>query len=569
MNVREAGNSLDFTLAPVQGFVGQARRTRDFWAGSYLLSYLSAHAMNAVQRAGGSVVFPFVENDPLMLAVSGAAIPSSRRDNGARIASLPNRFSAECPDPVQCGKLAAEAVNTQWHRLALMVWREVRAKLLQNLQHRELLPELANADALPATWERQITNHWETYWVAGAGEAGIDQRKNWRHMHLFSEQGEVCTVCGERVVCFGEGLPRWQARRLWYSGGGGDIVDCLNNRGDRWDLALDEEGAERLCAVCMVKRVFPYVAKSVIGWDVQVSFPSTHDLAGKPSNPDLADSDMPYYAVLVMDGDNMGRTLGEHREHRRDISQAIAAFSQEAPKIIEGYGGVPVYSGGDDVLALLPVKSAIPCAAKLRQMFVNSCSFDDIQMRISAAIMCTHVKSPMQAALRTAHRLLDGVAKERLGRDGLAIQVNKRSGSPLMLAKPWGRVIEAVGQSEGRVDDRLTRLSERVFSSGDHAYSSKFLYNIAELLEPFATTPGKGPDLASIDVVPILAAEYLRGPGALKGYSWNKAVEMMSELYDVCRWHTNPGGKADARALQPEAFPLIRFFAEAREVTKA
>ncbi|HHY62363.1 MAG TPA: hypothetical protein GYA11_05195, partial [Firmicutes bacterium] len=36
---------LDFTIAPVQGFVGQARRTRDFWAGSYLISYLTAHAI--------------------------------------------------------------------------------------------------------------------------------------------------------------------------------------------------------------------------------------------------------------------------------------------------------------------------------------------------------------------------------------------------------------------------------------------------------------------------------------------------------------------------------------------
>lgn len=26
-----------FTLGPVQGFVAQARRTRDFWAGSFLL----------------------------------------------------------------------------------------------------------------------------------------------------------------------------------------------------------------------------------------------------------------------------------------------------------------------------------------------------------------------------------------------------------------------------------------------------------------------------------------------------------------------------------------------------
>ncbi|MBA5248658.1 MAG: hypothetical protein FE834_03865, partial [Gammaproteobacteria bacterium] len=29
--------TLHFSLGPVQGFIGQARRTRDLWAGSFLL----------------------------------------------------------------------------------------------------------------------------------------------------------------------------------------------------------------------------------------------------------------------------------------------------------------------------------------------------------------------------------------------------------------------------------------------------------------------------------------------------------------------------------------------------
>lgn len=39
-----------FTLGPVQDFVSQARRTRDFWAGSFLLSWLSAVAMQSVKN---------------------------------------------------------------------------------------------------------------------------------------------------------------------------------------------------------------------------------------------------------------------------------------------------------------------------------------------------------------------------------------------------------------------------------------------------------------------------------------------------------------------------------------
>jgi len=36
---------LSFTLGPVQAFVAQARRTRDLWAGSWLLSYLAESAL--------------------------------------------------------------------------------------------------------------------------------------------------------------------------------------------------------------------------------------------------------------------------------------------------------------------------------------------------------------------------------------------------------------------------------------------------------------------------------------------------------------------------------------------
>jgi len=554
-------HNFDFTLAPVQGFVGQARRTRDFWAGSYLISYLSAHAMAAVERCGGKVTFPFVDDDPLMMAVSGVVVPTSRRDVGASVASLPNRFSAQCPDAVQCGNAAVAAVQTEWHRLALGVWQAVRLKLLHFISDPQRLPELAYADTLPPVWERQVSKHWETYWVADGGNAGIDQRKNWRHVHLFSEQGEVCTVCGERVACLGAGMARQTARALWDLSDG-SVLDALNYSGDHWDLALDEDGKERLCAVCMVKRVLPYVGKDVIGWDLPMNFMSTHDLAGRPASTDDDDMDPPYYAVLVMDGDHLGRVLSAYPERRASISRAISHFSRAAPGIIEGESrGVSVYSGGDDVLALLPVGNALPCANKLRALFSKECSKAGVEMKISASILCTHAKSPMQAALRTAQRLLASVAKDALGRDAFVIQVQKRSGSPLTLAKKWGEC--------GEVADTLLDLSDRVFSGGERSYSSRFLYNIASLLEPFAVARGNEHDMSGIDVVPILAAEYLRGPAALQGIDWAEAQRRMAELYDICRWDGPTQGGRGERILQPEGFPLLRLLAEAKEAMQS
>ena len=45
-------NILNFSLGPVQGFIARARKTRDFWTGSFLLSYLAGQAMAEILEQG-------------------------------------------------------------------------------------------------------------------------------------------------------------------------------------------------------------------------------------------------------------------------------------------------------------------------------------------------------------------------------------------------------------------------------------------------------------------------------------------------------------------------------------
>ena len=52
---------LQISLGPVQDFIAAARRTRDLWFGSLLLSEISKAAAAAVSDAGGSLIFPNFE----------------------------------------------------------------------------------------------------------------------------------------------------------------------------------------------------------------------------------------------------------------------------------------------------------------------------------------------------------------------------------------------------------------------------------------------------------------------------------------------------------------------------
>jgi Predicted hydrolase of the HD superfamily (permuted catalytic motifs) len=68
-----------------------------------------------------------------------------------------------------------------------------------------------------------------------------------------------------------------------------------------------------------------------------------------------------YYAIVVMDGDSMGEKISKAFEENKiiDITEKLSEFSKEVKGIVEKYSGISVYSGGDDVLALFPLETAL------------------------------------------------------------------------------------------------------------------------------------------------------------------------------------------------------------------
>ncbi|VVB63950.1 CRISPR-associated protein [uncultured archaeon] len=46
------------SIGPVQDFIAAARRTRDLWFGSHLLSEISKAAAKEITKSGGLLIFP-------------------------------------------------------------------------------------------------------------------------------------------------------------------------------------------------------------------------------------------------------------------------------------------------------------------------------------------------------------------------------------------------------------------------------------------------------------------------------------------------------------------------------
>ena len=156
----------------------------------------------------------------------------------------------------------------------------------------------------------------------------------------------------------------------------------------------------------------------------------------------------PYYVMLLADGDKMGKAIHllakEGFEKHKLVSSALEIFTQESRKITEMHGGSLIYSGGDDVLALLPLHTALQCASELKdafsrcleQIFKDYSSEDKPTLSVGLAV-CHHLQpmNQVRALAKEAEKLA------KLERNSLAIIFKKRGGSAISISEQWNTKI--------------------------------------------------------------------------------------------------------------------------------
>lgn len=81
-----------------------------------------------------------------------------------------------------------------------------------------------------------------------------------------------------------------------------------------------------------------------------------------------------YGVLLLADGDKMGELLdaAKNQKEHQDITKALSAFAGQVAQITRKHAGHTIYAGGDDVLAMLPLYSAYKAAKELSELFTKS-----------------------------------------------------------------------------------------------------------------------------------------------------------------------------------------------------
>jgi CRISPR-associated protein Cmr2 len=614
--------TLHFSLGPVQGFVAQARRTRDLWAGSFLLSWLTGQAMHAVRQGGGRIRFPDVDRDPLMLAIEGNTTVTPK------VGSLPNRFAAEIPDGFD-PKSCAEAVQTAWRRLGDAVWEHwLEGKV-------ELGSETRNI------WNRQIQSFWEISWVTGTiAEDGpdrfwLDRRKAWSNRFPVSEGGHHCMLMGDLQELSGEfdrGAQKYFWRRL--------REKTKEHVQDKNTLELIED--ERLCAVALVKRLFPILGeetlKETIGWipggrrEAIRNWPSTRYMAavhwleavlGDPQARELAeayaesvrcDSYVHYQAERAaeiaclnqsetpvrLDGNLFFRTALQNAKAmpigddidgatRRLFIASLGAISKLDPI---GGESSPYYAllimDGDCVGALLEdigpgaVSAALAkFVPQVTELVINRhngvviyAGGDDVLalLPLEDAVDCAMALSQAYAAAFDQRGTLSGAlifaeATVPLASvlktahdtlDKIAKDQNGRNSLAIQVLKPSGATIKWVQSWRAPGPAALITLV-RQFSQ-DRQFSSRFFYNVTRRWAALLGDDSKLPP--GLDPQALLEAEYLKNRDQ-EDTPRAQVATRVAQLLTVCRGYKSPKrGDPEPEGLDMAGALLMRFLAE-------
>jgi CRISPR-associated protein Cmr2 len=529
------------SVGPVQEFIAAARRTRDLWFGSFVLSEISKAAARAIKDQGGELIFP----DP-----SSPLTPDDDRENVANVvlAYLPNQ------KPEHVAAFAREAARNRWRTYAddafrsfqniirSSIWNEQkddviecyaawvphnnskdykadRARLMRLLAGRKNYRDFLTNSIKVALPKSSLDGQRETVlddFDRSRGDVGKLARLRLSAGEQLDVVGftkraaagsrpfpSVTRVAADPWVRKVSQLASFRAFRELVEALPSDILNRIDKSRFPQYQVFPYDGAvlyssrrnqlasdvERYIGPDNEKKVFQEVLKGI-----------EKSLSGY-SEPS------PYYAILVGDGDGMGKLISqlESPEEHRKFTKSLSQFATRAAAIVEEHHGVAVYAGGDDILAFLPLDTALVCAQQLHDGFAETLR-DYRGPTLSVGIAVVHSMEDLEDALEYA-RVAERMAKSP-DRDGLAIIIHKRSGSPTGVRWRWNNhPVEKLHQMAGYFRDEV--------------FPDKLPYDLRKLLAEYEDWPK---DLAS-SAIPEDVIRVIRDKQPKAGRRYLKEIE--------------------------------------------
>lgn len=453
-----------FTLGPVQSYIQQSRKTDDLFASSQILSLLSSYAMKAIKERNmaNDILFPnYYEDD--------------------KNPSYPNRCIAmvEEADIAEMGEYVEQYVRNSYEKLVGNYVGEAANSIVlrEHLQIYWVFAEYHNnyIEAYNELEESmEMVKNLRTFEQNNSADYKARLEQNKRSLRK-------CNLCGERFV-------------LHY------------NSGKKYNTNYRLASYEGLCEVCLLKRMyrikeeseegFPSTSRIALSYwikemsdktDFEEKYKQLKNLLGEEFSDEILYGNLlafdkktenymqvkqilkeifknqqkidvlkrRYYALLVFDGDNMGKWVSgafftqkmrDSGYGQKEVSRLLGEYAKWTKSYLHMKGeelGCVVYAGGDDFFGFVPLDHLFEVLQTLRQQFEEMInkqlleykSKEKVDISFSAGICIAHYKTPLDKVITEARNQED-VAKNHLLRiddkelekNAFSISLLKRSG---------------------------------------------------------------------------------------------------------------------------------------------
>lgn len=481
---------LRVSIGPVQEFIIEARKTRDLYIGSRLLSLATFKTMKPILDAYGleAIIYPHIKYSK------------------ERLSSLPNIYMAVIPK----SKLdeTVSQMENRLHNFWDDMQKEVNGKLPSNCKgyydQKIKSPFYINWVATPITIEelnsaykpkvkeilhffneRKITrtfDPWEGSYVKKCNQCGrreypqeIYSSIQQKFKNRIRENEILCPICLLKRLLNPKdiGVPDQKfdsvmdvsaaiAKKLIEQSKKekNEIKEFTDNVNRIGEVIGEAIGNTHKNGECYYEDYLNYdFFKKEYGISDDPEFRKLCDDTKKKlrivyESPDIKEPSK-YYSILMMDGDNMGKlmsgdvklTSGEvlkdtnfTLDFQKKLSEILADTGSNTSELIKNQdegNGLCVYSGGDDLLAFLPLETSISTASKARFCFINEFRKSNIKQTSSAGIVILHHKDPLRRGLEEARKNVEDAKKLFKDKDAFCITLRLFSGSIVTWGYKW------------------------------------------------------------------------------------------------------------------------------------
>lgn len=476
------------TIGPVKSSINNSRKMRDMYAGSFLLSYLINEVIKELKKMSNvEIIIPSAQsnikdgiNIPNKVIAKIEGLNAEQKNSFANdISSLiKEKFIAICNQ-------VFDEVNVSINYLALN-------QLEQFIEIYWLFEEYNDKDDDIFVYEKAVEK--------------MRSVKNLRNFNQINEEpGRKCSLYPDKNAIY------------YRKKTNGKIPDYMDNKEYTIDITNKQKctyafkAGEGLSAYAFVKRMLHTLKnKEELGYKLEISsvaymllksridnltgltdescealmdlyndnIPSTEDYSEEQIN--IAKSlyyinnnkkITPYYAIIKIDGDNMGNAFNNCTTYneQQSLSERTSRFAFKAKKIATYNKGICIFAGGEDILMFLPIDTLFSTVNRLYKEYPEIIGEE---FTFSAGIVIAHFMQPLKDVMVRVYEAEKKAKNNCITKNSFAIDVIKRSGEGISITNSFGNKC-----------DNFNAIRDIVIKLCGDELSHSYLYNLISYLE--------------------------------------------------------------------------------------